>query len=87
MALMELYREPFYRFSFAEARRVKRIHLDGLAARVQRVGLYARDKGNTSTPLALGHVMADGWVELDRELVMAPGEGFDVYPEEEEVSA
>lgn len=83
MALMlPLHREPWFRFSFAEARRIDRFRLEGVPAG-RRVLLQAIDPaGNvTGECLARARTGADGWVDLPTPLPMLPGEGFRAVPE------
>ena len=72
--MIPLHRDPFYRFPFADARRVDRFHLDG-AEPGRAVTVLDL---TTDAVLAAGTVGPGGWVTLPEPLAVAPGGGFRV---------
>ena len=70
--MIPLHRDPGFTFRFNEARRIDRIHLDGVPAGtpVTVTDLAGRVRLRQA-------VAGDGgWVRLDPPLVVAPGGGF-----------
>lgn len=81
--MIPLYREPHFTFSFREDRIVSRFHLDGVAAGVS-VSIAMIDRGTQAgTRFMTATVGNDGWVDLDRPLIIRAGGGFIVTPETE----
>lgn len=80
--MLPLHRDPWFRFTFAEARRIDRFRLEGVPAG-RRVIVQAIDAdGNVAGErLARARTAADGWVELPTPLLVRPGEGFRAVPE------
>lgn len=77
---MFLYQEPYFMFSFAEARRIQRIHLEGIPAGTT-VFLHL-DPNEKSPLLARGLTDDKSWVTLDREITVAAGDCFYAFPKQ-----
>jgi|YNPBryunderm2012_1023409.scaffolds.fasta_scaffold28323_2 hypothetical protein len=77
--MIPLSADAWYRFRFAEPRRVSRFHLDGVGEG-QLVAIHRLDP-DEETPggeLCRARVGPRGWVDLDEPLLVRPGRGFAV---------
>lgn len=75
--MFSLYEDPYFTFRFAEARRIDRIHLDGVVPG-RRVILIALDprSGQRRNVLAEVESGEDGWVYLDPALIVQAEDTF-----------
>jgi hypothetical protein len=82
LGMFPLYREPQYRFRFADDRVIPRFHLDG-AEPGRRVSVFRVDPttGTRLELIAVATADTDGWVDLPTPIVVRAGEGFDAVPE------
>lgn len=81
--MLPLYRDPHYTFRFADARRVPRFHLEGVAAGV-RVAVFRIDPatGVRLDLLTTGVAGAGGWVDVAEPILVRAGEAFVAVPGE-----
>jgi hypothetical protein len=77
--MIPIFREPWYRFCFAENRLIPRFHLEGVPTGV-RVRVYRLVQEEPGPLLLEGIVGEAGWVECLPPLRMHSGEGFLVIP-------
>ena len=80
--MLPLYRDPHFTFRFADARRVPRFHLEGIAVGV-RVAVFRIDPA-TGTRLGLlttGVAGAGGWVDVVEPILVRAGDAFVAVPD------
>ncbi len=73
--MIPLWQEKGYRFDFDEVRKVERIHLAG-AKLGGKVNLFRKPYSSDCPPTLSGIVGEDGWVDLEKALITAPGDRF-----------
>lgn len=81
---MQLYRDPWFTFRFADDRIIPRFHLEGVEAG-RRVSVFKIDSGTGERLglLAIATVGEGGWVALSKPIIVKAGEAFIAVPDEE----
>lgn len=79
---MTLYQDPWFTFRFAEARRITRFHLEGIAVG-RSVAVFRIDSETLERReyLAEATVGEEGWVEVVEPIVVAAGDAFIAIPQ------
>jgi len=79
--MLPVYHDPYFTFHFADDRRIRRFHLEGVEAG-RRVTVYRidPDSGERRSLLATVGVGEGGWVDLPEPITVRAGEAFVAVP-------
>jgi len=83
--MLPLYEDPHSTFRFAEARIISKFHLEGVEEG-RRVKVYKLGPGTSELLglLAMATVGENGWVDLQKPIVVRDGEAFVAVPADAE---